>query len=242
MHAAKTAEQANCGALRRAPSRTCRTVVFESLHGVGCRLPPRMLPVGLGRLRAGSLAIDVASIRDADAQGKHARTVHHAKGETMLLRSNQPAYGKTVFIALPLVGALVALAGCGEVDDPDPSGVGRKALAMMDDDGEIHCGNCVGGDCAMLHCFENWTHGGGESGGEGGGGPYQGGGGSGPSMTCHTDVACSFQCTDDVFYPCYDVCISRGAGDTTSLPFRNCVKYCNGARRDCLDSQCRICR
>lgn len=45
--------------------------------------------------------------------------------------------------------------------------------AMMDDDG-IDCTNCVGGDCAALHCFENWTHSGG-----GPGGPYGGGGGGG---------------------------------------------------------------
>lgn len=40
--------------------------------------------------------------------------------------------------------------------------------------GGLHCGNCVGGECAELHCFEHWTHSGG-----GGGGPYGGGGGGG---------------------------------------------------------------
>jgi hypothetical protein len=39
----------------------------------------------------------------------------------------------------------------------------------------VNCGNCVGGECAELHCFEDWTHGGG-----GPGGPYEGGGGGGP--------------------------------------------------------------
>ena len=45
--------------------------------------------------------------------------------------------------------------------------------AMMDD-GSINCGNCLGGECVELHCFENWTHSGG-----GPGGPYEGGGGGG---------------------------------------------------------------
>ena len=45
--------------------------------------------------------------------------------------------------------------------------------AMIATDG-VNCSNCVGGDCAELHCFENWTHSGG-----GPGGPYVGGGGGG---------------------------------------------------------------
>ena len=45
--------------------------------------------------------------------------------------------------------------------------------AMIATDG-INCSNCVGGDCAELHCFENWTHSGG-----GRGGPDGGGGGGG---------------------------------------------------------------
>lgn len=42
--------------------------------------------------------------------------------------------------------------------------------------GSIDCGNCVGGECAELHCFEDWTHGGG-GGGVDPRGPYRGGGG-----------------------------------------------------------------
>lgn len=35
----------------------------------------------------------------------------------------------------------------------------------------IHCGNCVGGECAELHCFEGWVRSGGSP-----GGPYESGG------------------------------------------------------------------
>jgi len=51
--------------------------------------------------------------------------------------------------------------------------VATTTQAMINDDG-LDCGNCMGGECAQLHCFEDWTHGGG-----GGGGPYTGGGGGG---------------------------------------------------------------
>lgn len=56
--------------------------------------------------------------------------------------------------------------------------------AMINEGGGVNCGNCVGGECAELHCFENWTHGGGGpegpygDGGGGGGGFGGGGGGS----------------------------------------------------------------
>jgi hypothetical protein len=50
----------------------------------------------------------------------------------------------------------------------------RSVHPAMINDGGVNCGNCVGGDCVELRCFENWTHGGG-----GVGGPYEGGGGSG---------------------------------------------------------------
>ena len=40
--------------------------------------------------------------------------------------------------------------------------------------GGVNCSNCLGGECAELHCFEQWAQGGG-----GGGGPYAGGGGGG---------------------------------------------------------------
>lgn len=46
--------------------------------------------------------------------------------------------------------------------------------AMINLDG-IDCGSCVGGECAALNCFENWTHGGG-GGGVDPRGPYVGGG------------------------------------------------------------------
>ena len=52
-------------------------------------------------------------------------------------------------------------------------------LAMINTGG-VNCSNCVGGECAELHCFEQWTHGGGGPGGPypGGGGGWRGGGGS----------------------------------------------------------------
>lgn len=34
--------------------------------------------------------------------------------------------------------------------------------------GGVNCGNCVGGECAELHCFENWVQSGAPP-----GGPYQ---------------------------------------------------------------------
>ncbi|MDQ2921312.1 MAG: hypothetical protein M3R52_06855 [Acidobacteriota bacterium] len=49
--------------------------------------------------------------------------------------------------------------------------------AMMMSEG-VNCSNCVGGECAELHCFENWTHSGG-----GPAGPYGGGGGGGGGGT-----------------------------------------------------------
>jgi hypothetical protein len=61
--------------------------------------------------------------------------------------------------------------------------------AMMDD-GSINCGNCLGGECVELHCFENWTQGGGGPGGpygEGGGGYGGGGGGGGGLRPCRGD-------------------------------------------------------
>lgn len=39
----------------------------------------------------------------------------------------------------------------------------------------VNCGNCVGGECAGLHCFENWVQSGAPP-----GGPYQEGMESGP--------------------------------------------------------------
>jgi len=39
---------------------------------------------------------------------------------------------------------------------------------VMFNTGGVNCGNCVGGDCAELHCFENWVQNGAPP-----GGPYQ---------------------------------------------------------------------
>lgn len=61
------------------------------------------------------------------------------------------------------------------------SGSNNSVRPAMIDDNDVHCGNCVGGECAELHCFENWTHSGGGAGGpygDGGGGGFGGGGGT----------------------------------------------------------------
>jgi hypothetical protein len=64
------------------------------------------------------------------------------------------------------LGFVGALAGCQQAQEDAPELVSQRQ-AMMDD-GSINCSNCLGGECAELHCFEDWTHGG------GGGGPYDG--------------------------------------------------------------------
>src|SRR5215813_1249074 len=51
------------------------------------------------------------------------------------------------------------------------SGSNNMVQPAMINETTVHCGNCVGGECAMLHCFENWVQGGG-----GGSGPYGDGG------------------------------------------------------------------
>ena len=65
------------------------------------------------------------------------------------------------------------------------SGSNDSVQPAMIDDNTLHCGNCVGGECAELHCFENWVQSGGGAGGPyeggGGGGGFGGGGGGGPS-------------------------------------------------------------
>jgi len=55
----------------------------------------------------------------------------------------------------------------------DTQHTGELSMALINLDG-VDCGNCVGGECVLLHCFEDWVQGGG-----GAGGPYQGGGGGG---------------------------------------------------------------
>lgn len=80
-------------------------------------------------------------------------------------------------------------------------------LAMVNTGG-IHCGNCVGGECAELHCFENWTHGGGGPGGPypGDGGGWRGGVTTGPvrQMREHT-FCCGERCVSKL---CPADCIS----------------------------------
>ena len=113
---------------------------------------------------------------------------------------------------------------------------GTIAPAMISTDG-IDCSNCVGGECAELHCFEKWTHGGG-----GPGGPYDGGGGGGGGggTHCSTDTLCKFGCTDTVFHPCYDACVKSSGGDYSSRGFTACVARCNAANKRCSDG-CWVC-
>jgi hypothetical protein len=102
----------------------------------------------------------------------------------------------------------------------------------------VNCRNCVGGDCAELHCFEHWTHGGG-----GGGGPYDGGGGGGDGggWTCTRDVVCQFNCTDNVWHPCYSKCVGEAGGDFKSPEFAACVKGCDAARQQCVQGCPMVC-
>src|SRR5262245_45413195 len=72
-----------------------------------------------------------------------------------------------------------------------PTHMIRAISPAMISEGGIDCANCVGGECAELHCFENWTHGGG-----GPGGPYEGpsggvgsGGLRGPGQTCWSNLS-----------------------------------------------------
>src|SRR5262249_17683173 len=119
-----------------------------------------------------------------------------------------------------------------------PSLMGRRgaiAPALISTDG-VDCSNCVGGECAELHCFEKWTHGGG-----GPGGPYEGGGGGGGGgVGCTTDVQCHFGCLDRVFHPCYNACVESAGGDLGSRAFKACVARCNAAQTRCSDG-CKVC-
>jgi hypothetical protein len=94
----------------------------------------------------------------------------------------------------------------------------------------------VGGECAELHCFEKWTHGGG-----GPGGPYEGGGGGGGGGGgCTTDPLCHFGCMDSVFHPCYDACVKSSGGDFGSRSFKACKARCDAAQARCSQG-CKVC-
>ncbi len=112
---------------------------------------------------------------------------------------------------------------------------GAIAPAMINTGDGVDCSNCVGGECAELHCFEKWTHGGG-----GPGGPYEGGGGGGGGGTCSTDVVCHFGCQDSVFYPCYNVCVENAGGDFNSKSFKACKARCDAATKRCSQN-CKVC-
>lgn len=70
--------------------------------------------------------------------------------------------------------------------------------------GGVNCGNCVGGECAELHCFENWVQSGGPP-----GGPYQegmenppfpGGGPVGSGDDPHPRPRCHIECSRILVY------------------------------------------
>lgn len=70
--------------------------------------------------------------------------------------------------------------------------------------GGMNCGNCVGGDCAELHCFENWVQNGAPP-----GGPYQegmenppfpGGGPVGSGDDPHPRPRCHIECSRILVY------------------------------------------
>lgn len=111
---------------------------------------------------------------------------------------------------------------------------------MINTGGGVHCGNCVGGECAELHCFENWTHGGGgpggpyEGGGDGGWGGLGGGGWGG--QECGSGFDCAVACSDNVFGPCQNQCILDSGGFGTDA-FWACNRRCNTRDRQCVE-QC----
>ena len=97
---------------------------------------------------------------------------------------------------------------CAAATDTTPEQVGLQTQAMIDGDAEkVNCNTCVGGDCALLRCFENWVQrGGGEE------GPYTGpsgepGGGSSDEPDEPTDgkIKCIVDCSAD-YYRCSEGC------------------------------------
>jgi hypothetical protein len=107
-------------------------------------------------------------------------------------------------------------------------------------EGGIDCGNCVGGECAELRCFENWTHGGG-----GGGGPYQGpsggvgaGGLRGPGQTCWSNVSCGFGCHTDLRL-CNDLCGYENP--IGGRAYYRCTAKCDRAANSCSAACPKIC-
>jgi len=108
---------------------------------------------------------------------------------------------------------------------------------MMDDDG-LDCSTCVGGACAELHCFEDWTHGGGGDEGPytggGGGGGWSGGSSGSPLPPPPDDPNCLAQC-DQHFYDCY---VALG-GDKNEGTWEQCLRRldvclqaCDAAQKD----------
>jgi hypothetical protein len=149
--------------------------------------------------------------------------------------------------ALALAAQLSAL-GCAPIegDESESESIGGQSEAMIDQGGGgADCGSCVGGECAELNCFENWTHSGG-----GGGGPYTGGGGGGggggtgggsgggTGGTCHRDALCVFACSDNVLYPCLSTCSADADGPAGIAAYKRCRASCSAADAACNNSCC----
>jgi len=110
--------------------------------------------------------------------------------------------------------------------------------ALIREDG-IDCANCVGGECAQLHCFENWTHGGG-----GPGGPYEGpsggvgsGGLRGPGETCWWNVPCENDCLSNE-RSCNDRCLADHI--LQGKAYDRCIAKCRRYEDSC-SAACRTC-
>jgi len=110
-------------------------------------------------------------------------------------------------LAATVAGFAFSAAACAAPTEQEAptANVSTAKQPMMRDDG-VDCSTCMGGECAELHCFEDWTHGGGGPGGpytgDGSGGWGGGGGSSGSTPTPPDDPNCLAQC-DQHFYDCY---------------------------------------
>jgi len=123
--------------------------------------------------------------------------------------------------------------GCAAAPDASLQQVGLQTQAMINDDTEgVNCNTCAGGECAALHCFENWVQGGG-----GGDGPYADPGGSPgggswdePEEPAEDGYKCIVNCTG-AYYPCLSVCdnpYSQPAGEL-------CKQDCSAALDVCFE-------
>lgn len=139
-------------------------------------------------------------------------------------------------LATTVAGLALSAVACAAPTEPEApiTNLATSRQAMMRDDG-VDCSSCVGGECAELHCFEDWTHGGGGPEGpytgDGSGGWGGGGGSSGSTPTPPDDPSCLAQC-DQHFYDCY---VGLGATPKAELVCVErlyvCTQACDAAQR-----------